>query len=325
MFDILLDFPDSAPAVEDLKTCLQQTSLAATCVRVFGGDVQRRLLHVGAMTGDILQAYTSTIKVLRCIDPTDVLLGAIGAPIKYVLRVGVQQGEAVQCVDPCLCVYMCMYTCAFVQSCACTNNTPHTTCTPTREYLRSRRDTIRCIVTLLTDDDAGEEGEGGPEGGLLEELRVAPPDPPMDAAEEANIDSDKQLWQVCVDHRCDGGMLASRNVLCATRCADAICNIIPTESISTINVNNQYKQPQAIEGWEPAPIDSNPDQPRGRQADIIGNLVDIYGSQELFINEYRSMLADKLLSKVCSRVGTMCVDHHHHHHHHHRCATHPLG
>ena len=43
-----------------------------------------------------------------------------------------------------------------------------------REYLRSRRDTIRCIVTMLTDDSAGANGEGEGEGegeSLFEELK----------------------------------------------------------------------------------------------------------------------------------------------------------
>lgn len=41
-----------------------------------------------------------------------------------------------------------------------------------REYLRSRRDTIRCIVTMLTDDSAGVNGEGEGEGeSLFEELK----------------------------------------------------------------------------------------------------------------------------------------------------------
>ena len=37
---------------------------------------------------------------------------------------------------------------------------------------------------------------------------------------------------------------------------------------------------------------------RRRVADELGHLVAIYGSKELFINEYRNMLADRLLSKV---------------------------
>lgn len=41
-----------------------------------------------------------------------------------------------------------------------------------REYLRSRRDTIRCIVTMLTDDSAGVSGEVEGEGeSLFEELK----------------------------------------------------------------------------------------------------------------------------------------------------------
>lgn len=41
-----------------------------------------------------------------------------------------------------------------------------------REYLRSRRDTIRCIVTMLTDDSAGANAEGEGEGeSLFEELK----------------------------------------------------------------------------------------------------------------------------------------------------------
>lgn len=48
----------------------------------------------------------------------------------------------------------------------------------------------------------------------------------------------------------------------------------------------------------PAPVDGHPDAAHGRHADIIGSLVDIYGSQELFVNEYRTMLSERLLSKV---------------------------
>ena len=39
-----------------------------------------------------------------------------------------------------------------------------------REYLRSRRDTIRCIVTMLTNDTAGANAEGDGES-LFEELK----------------------------------------------------------------------------------------------------------------------------------------------------------
>ena len=55
------------------------------------------------------------------------------------------------------------------------------------------------------------------------------------------------------------------------------------------------------DAWEPEPVETEAAASRGRRrkvGDIIGLLVGIYGSKELFINEYRTMLAEKLLSKA---------------------------
>ena len=52
------------------------------------------------------------------------------------------------------------------------------------------------------------------------------------------------------------------------------------------------------QNWQPDPVDA----PAGgghhgrRSADIISMLVNIYGSKELFVNEYRSLLSNRLLS-----------------------------
>ena len=59
----------------------------------------------GAATSDIITQYVHTIKTLREVDPTGMLLEEVSDPI--------------------------------------------------REYLRGRKDTIRCIVTALTDDAGG--------------------------------------------------------------------------------------------------------------------------------------------------------------------------
>ena len=39
---------------------------------------------------------------------------------------------------------------------------------PVKEYLRERKDTIRCVVTMMTDD--GGDGDGDGEGALYVEL-----------------------------------------------------------------------------------------------------------------------------------------------------------
>ena len=54
------------------------------------------------------------------------------------------------------------------------------------------------------------------------------------------------------------------------------------------------------EAWMPDPIDADPSKTSKsrRSNDILSMLVQIYGSKELFVTEYRFILAEKLLKKV---------------------------
>ena len=54
------------------------------------------------------------------------------------------------------------------------------------------------------------------------------------------------------------------------------------------------------ETWMPDPVDADPTKlshPRKRSSDIISMLVNIYGSKELFVNEYRTLLSNRILSQ----------------------------
>ena len=49
--------------------------------------------------------------------------------------------------------------------------------------------------------------------------------------------------------------------------------------------------------WQPDPVQADPTRSSARRtADVLSILVNIYGSKALFVNEFRSMLADKLLT-----------------------------
>ncbi|KAG8225667.1 hypothetical protein J437_LFUL006691 [Ladona fulva] len=54
------------------------------------------------------------------------------------------------------------------------------------------------------------------------------------------------------------------------------------------------------ENWEPDPVEADPTSTSKsrRTSDIILMLVNVYGSKELFVNEYRTLLADRLLSQL---------------------------
>ncbi|XXG65538.1 hypothetical protein AAC387_Pa05g3213 [Persea americana] len=201
LFEIIVDYPDSSPAIEDLKQCLEYTGQHSKLVDSFISSLRFRLLTAGASTNDILHQYVSTIKALRTIDPTGVFLEAVGEPIS--------------------------------------------------EYLRGRKDTIKCIVTMLTDGTGGHSnGPGNSGDSLLEELnRDAGNQENADCGDDFNTD-DKQAW-----------MNAER--------------------------------------WEPDPVKADPlkSSRNRRKFDILGMMVNIIGSKDQLVNEYRVMLAEKLLNK----------------------------
>ncbi|CAI0405954.1 unnamed protein product [Linum tenue] len=213
LFEIIVDYPDSSPAIEDLKQCLEYTGQHSKLVESFISALRYRLLTAGASTNDILHQYVSTIKALRTIDPTGVFLEAVGEPI--------------------------------------------------RDYLRGRKDTIKCIVTMLTDGSGGNAAASGITGdSLLEELnRDDEGQDNIGANDDFNTD-DKQAW---------------------------------------INAAN----------WEPDPAEADPlkGSRNHSKVDILGMIVSIIGSKDQLVNEYRVMLAEKLLSKsdydIASEIRTL--------------------
>uniref|UniRef100_A0A1B0D9E0 Anaphase-promoting complex subunit 2 n=1 Tax=Phlebotomus papatasi TaxID=29031 RepID=A0A1B0D9E0_PHLPP len=179
-----LDFPESQPAIDDLKVCFEKVDLRPHLVQTLKLALETRLLHPGVDTSDILTGYVSAIKAIRHLDSTGVLLETITEPVK--------------------------------------------------EYLRSRNDTVRCVVTGLIEDG------------------------PTDLAEE----------------------LAKSEAL-------------KEEGVAVVDDLTNW------ESWNPDPVDANPSKVKPhRSADIISMVVDIYGSKELFVNEYKNLLAERLLQQL---------------------------
>lgn len=186
LFNIIIEYPDSEPAVEDLRICLQKTDLRQHLTQKLQRALETRLLHPGVNTPDILTAYVAAIRALRTLDPSGVLLDTVTQPV--------------------------------------------------RQYLRWRDDTVRCVVTSLT-----EEG-------------------PSDLAEELSRGEALQLD-----------------------------DLAPSE-----------EDTKNWESWNPDPVDADPSKTSQsrRTSDIISMLVNVYGSKDLFVNEYRTLLADRLLSSL---------------------------
>ncbi|TFK95789.1 ubiquitin-protein ligase [Pterulicium gracile] len=86
IFDIIIDYPESAGALEDLKECLQRVDQRAALVSALRKAQRKRLLHPAAETKVILSQYVATIRCLRIVDPPGVLLYKVADPIRRYLR-----------------------------------------------------------------------------------------------------------------------------------------------------------------------------------------------------------------------------------------------
>ncbi|PWN91219.1 hypothetical protein FA10DRAFT_258640 [Acaromyces ingoldii] len=87
LFDIVVDFPHSGPALEDLRRCIAvEADIKRAISRDLDGFLQARLLHPGASTKSILQVYTHLIRALRLADPSGVVLSHVIGPVRAYLR-----------------------------------------------------------------------------------------------------------------------------------------------------------------------------------------------------------------------------------------------
>ena len=95
IFDIICDWESSRPAVVELQRVLEKTQMYSELGDALRASLVRRLNHPGANTGQIIDCYINTIKVLREIDPSDRLLEAVTEPVRSYLR---GRNDTVRCI-----------------------------------------------------------------------------------------------------------------------------------------------------------------------------------------------------------------------------------
>ncbi|KAJ3118585.1 Anaphase-promoting complex subunit 2 [Physocladia obscura] len=86
LFDMIVDFPASQPALEEFKLCIHETDAYLSLKSSLSRIISHRLLHLGANTRDIIAVYVSTIKCLTFLDPSLDLLNSISDLIRNYLK-----------------------------------------------------------------------------------------------------------------------------------------------------------------------------------------------------------------------------------------------
>ncbi|GAA5823647.1 hypothetical protein JCM11251_000710 [Rhodosporidiobolus azoricus] len=87
LYDIVLAFPASQPALEDLKTSLLKTSpTLSPLIASLSSQLRRRLLHPGSATPLIISTYIALVRAMRVVDPGGVLVSRVGGEVRAYLR-----------------------------------------------------------------------------------------------------------------------------------------------------------------------------------------------------------------------------------------------
>jgi hypothetical protein len=196
LFEIVFDFPDSLCAIKELKDSVRDSNSLALVGTLLRQALQKRLLHLGASTNQILDFYIAMIKVLRIIDGSDTLLNFVAVPV--------------------------------------------------RNYLLSRSDSIRCIISSLTETKDSD---------LHSELRQG-------TSLAYGIDEDdEEIYS-----------------------SEMLVNWLPAKRVKEFSAEITVSA-------------------ASRGLDILAMLVSIYGSTDLFIAEYRNLLAEKMIASLTSATS----------------------
>lgn len=95
LFDIVLQWPASKGALDDLKASVTTPSQRFALTSSFSIALQKRLLHPGRSTLDILRVYISMIRTFHALDHSKVLLSRVVPSLQLYL---VQRDDAVRMV-----------------------------------------------------------------------------------------------------------------------------------------------------------------------------------------------------------------------------------
>jgi anaphase-promoting complex subunit 2 len=194
LFDIVVNWPRSSSALDDLRTAITTAQKRLRLTDVFSHTLKKNLLHPGASTILILQTYISMIRSFHALDHSKVLLDRVA----YALQL----------------------------------------------YLCSREDTVRIIIAGLLSDT--EDTRGNPIEASGDKL--------VELAYLLNDSSEK------IGHRANSEELDWHDL-----------------------------------DWIPDPVDAGPGYKRSKTADVIGTLIGVLGSPEVFIKEFQNIIGENFL------------------------------
>lgn len=81
---MVIEFPESKPLLDDLRICMKEVNLRNVLVTNLKSSLERRLLNAGVNTSEVLEAYIATVRALKYVDPTGILVQLVTPPVRWV-------------------------------------------------------------------------------------------------------------------------------------------------------------------------------------------------------------------------------------------------
>ncbi|KAK3366943.1 hypothetical protein B0T24DRAFT_558323 [Lasiosphaeria ovina] len=261
LFDIVLAWPSSRGALDDLRATITTTARRLQLTASFSHALQTRLLHPGCSTLEILRTYITIIRTLHALDHSKVLLGHVESSLQLYLC---QREDAVRILV--------------------------TGLLASAEELRVARkynETAKKPIERRSQaGHTGTENRRGPEPGPFMTPAVGrgyretpgtrkrqdstPEAEPGDAEKAARDLSSTKLIELA---------LILNDPLQSRRAS-------PEDE--DLDWNDMT--------WVPDPVDAGANYKRPKSEDVIGTLISALGSEDVFIKEFASVLADRLLT-----------------------------
>ncbi|KAK4127099.1 hypothetical protein N657DRAFT_566534 [Parathielavia appendiculata] len=272
LFDIVLAWPASGPALDDLRATITTAARRKQLTDSFSRALQTRLLHPGCSTLEILRTYISIIRTLHALDPSKVLLSH---------------------VEPGLQLYLCQREDAVrvVVSGLLANS----------EEIRAARSAEDASKHLRESLQSAVAGRGKQHTiSLAPSASSSTPGPSNPLTKSSNTSPTMNSTQPILDRLGYHPTKLVELALILNNSSQNQPRRHRTPSATTTTSTNPDRDPDPELDWNdmswlPDPIDAGANYRRPRSEDVIGTLISALGSEESFIKEFSTVMAERLL------------------------------
>ncbi|KAK3298880.1 uncharacterized protein B0H64DRAFT_454545 [Chaetomium fimeti] len=281
LFDIVLAWPASRPALEDLRATITTAARRKQLTNSFSRALQTRLLHPGCSTLEILQTYISIIRTLHALDPSKVLLSRVEPGLRLYLC---QREDAVRVVVAGLLA----------------SPDEMRAARKVKEVWRQQRDEASQATSRRRDHNnpfatpgmPGPSSPGTPQPraahrGFAARTDTTPSHTPVPTTPSRPTLPDKPAERPSLPKK-----LVELALLLTNDPSQAQTRRGAATAPSSDDADLDWADPS----WLPDPIDAGAHYKRPRRSeDVIGTLISALGSEDAFIKEFAAVLAERLL------------------------------